>query len=124
MKVKLDFITNSSTTCFVVMGANIDVDKIPEKYIKHIQEKHNISDEDIKEYPLEYFDDFIKGSDLVYSGGEEYYPGESVMVGIPFTNMKDDETLKKFKGRVQLQILESFHIVVKPYYIETAWRDG
>ncbi len=123
MKLKLDFITNSSTTCFVVMGANINVDKIPEEYAKHIQEEHNITEEDLENYPLELFKGMTKNTDLAYSGGEEWYPGEELMVGIPFTSMHDDETLKKFKERVQLQILESFHVAVKPYYIERAWRN-
>ena len=46
------------------------------------------------------------------------------MVGIEYSNMQDDETLKKFKSRVRLQILEKFGIVCQPGHIEEAWRDG
>jgi hypothetical protein len=46
------------------------------------------------------------------------------MVGIRYSNMDDDETLREFKSRVRLQILEILGITNKPYHIEEAWRDG
>jgi len=122
MKLKLDFITNSSTVCFVVIGTILDPKDIPKDFLKYIQERENIDYINLSESAYNYIDYFIKGSDLEYSTGDEY--DEQLMIGIPFTKMKDDETLAEFRRRVRLQILECFGIKITPNYIEEAWRDG
>lgn len=123
MKVKLDFVTNSSSVSFVVIGINIDIKDIPKDYLKQIAEKRNIPlDEVTDEDPYEILQDLIKGSNLEYSFGCEY--DEGLMVGISYSNMKDDETLGEFKKKVKLQILEHFGIPCQPGHIEECWRDG
>ena len=124
MKVKLDFITNSSTTCFVVIGNNISLENINEKYYEKIAQNENTTVEQLKEDPHDFVDSLLKGSELDYTFGEDYYDRENVMIGIPFTKMNDDETLKQFKQRVQLQMLERLGINQTPQYIEEAGRDG
>ena len=113
MKVKLDFITNSSTTCFVVFGTSVNKTDLSED----LQEK-------LKEDPYDGLEDAIKGSDLSYTFGPDYDYEDEIMIGIGITSMKDDETLKKFKRRVRLEILETIGVKCTPHYIEEAWRDG
>ena len=114
MKVKLDFITNSSTTCFVVFGTefNIKTD-MPQDFKDKVEE-------DI----YGGMEELIHGSDLSYTSGPDYNDEDNIMIGIPITSMNDDETLKEFKRRVRLEILECCGIQCSPSYIEEAWRDG
>lgn len=126
MKVKLDFITNSSTTCFVVMGACIKRDDISDEYLKLVAEKQDKTLEEVKErdYFYETLDTLLQGTDLQFTFGPEWDYEDQPMIGIGFTAMNDDETFKQFKNRVQLQVLESTGLKIQPYYIEEAWRDG
>ena len=120
MKIKTDFVTNSSTTSFVVIGINVDIADIPLDYIKAIAEEKNTTVEDLKADEYNLIDSLIRGSDLAYAHPEY----DSPMVGITYTAMQDDETLKEFKSRARLQILEKLGIICKPHHIEEAWRDG
>ena len=124
MKVKLDFVTNSSSVSFVVIGSHIELNDIPKEYLKNIAEKHNFPVEKALDEPYELLEYITSGSDLEHSFGSEYNDQDTVMVGISYSYMKDDETLEQFKMRVQLQILEQFGMAVKPYHIEECWRDG
>jgi hypothetical protein len=116
MKLKLGFVTNSSSTSFVVMGANINYDEMTSF----------VDQEKLKDDLFSTLDEVVQNSDLSYSTGPDYGYGspESIMVGIHYTRMRDNETLKEFKNRVQLQILERFGVQIQPGHIEVAWMDN
>ena len=124
MKLKLDFITNSSSVSFVCIGSNVNIKEIPEEYLKRIAKKHNIPVDEVMDDPYEMMEELVKGSDLEFSFGSEYDDHDSAMIGISYGNMNDDETLSDFRRRVRLQILEVTGVKDKPYHIEECWRDG
>jgi hypothetical protein len=119
MKIKTDFVTNSSSVSFVVMGSCIDIDDIQENILKKLQGEEG---EDIGLCDIhENIYDHTKQTDLETSTGYEY--DNNFMVGIPYTKMGNDETLSEFKTRVKQQIKDVFGIEIDPGHVEECWEN-
>jgi hypothetical protein len=130
MKIKLEHVTNSSSVSFVVMGAYIEgKDIADEKVEKLMEEKKSFFGEstlnEVKSNPYEYIDYLIKGTNLEYSTGpDDYsYGDRGIYIGIEYTNMDEDETLRQFKDRVREQLKEALGNEIQVSHIEMGWED-
>ena len=106
MKVRNGFVSNSSSSSFLIYGVIVGD-------LKGITG----NDDDIELDTL--IDD--KGLDLM-----THNPDGEVYVGRSWASVKDDETGKQFKESIEADIIKLFNLTNKPACTthEYAWQDG
>ena len=124
MKIKVDFVTNSSSSSFVVIGVTISKDDVPKEKIIETLEKHGleVNDDNIDDGVDAVVADLVKGSDLNYSFGS-CWDDDNLIVGMHYTAMDEDETLAQFKERVQQQLKKHLGVDKIPDHIEECWEN-
>lgn len=134
MKIKKDFITNSSSTSFVAYGITKEFDDfrknnvlLKELYKLYKEDHEDVSFEEFKDldnYILyEYFDSYMYKREFILSYASQY-ESDVVYIDGSFDKMKDDETLREFKQKILEELNKIGFKVDKLEYIEESWRDG
>ena len=98
MKIRCDYVSNSSSSSFVLLGATMDIDKFKKQVKDAGWESEDEDDEfwEMKDWVEDKTDNFIEVECSDDGSGDV----DCVLVGAAPSEMKDDETLKDFKQRI------------------------
>jgi hypothetical protein len=94
MKIRSGFVSNSSTSSFVVCGISMDTEEFEEQFHEEVEKAEDVFD---------VYEAFTEKSDLEYAADDCH-----VVFGIPLLNMQDFETLSQFKQRVRAVLSDKF----------------
>ncbi len=135
MKIRQGFVSNSSSSSFCIYGITMDEWDMKDALIK----KGIATEEDLSEGLYEYLDDWSFKYDLKQKGLSEEeiekklanrpladfkyesINGDCHFIGVPWRNIKDDETGADFKARIDAKLAEIFGDDATCKTYEEAW---
>ena len=103
MKIRSGFVSNSSSSSFLIYGTVVDQSNIPE---------------DCDGY--DYLEEKLKDSDMVIHSPSNY---DCYYIGKSWETIGDDETGKQFKDRIEKVLKEKLGNDIKCYTCSQAWYD-
>ena len=109
MKIRADFVSNSSSSSFVLWGISFDTDNLVEK----LRDAGLVParPDDGEDHVNEDIEEFLDNRKIPYDEYVFGYDDNFIAFGLSPTCMKDNETLKEFKARV-VDKLKSYGISV------------
>ena len=91
MKIRTSFVSNSSTSSFVVVGVVVEESEIPQLFDGFAEDHNDLMDAiDAKAYDNK--------TGLEVNRGLCNYSEDELAIGLPIGKMKDEQTLGEFKS--------------------------
>lgn len=115
MKVRLGFVSNSSTTSFCIWGFCDDASNVKDMLLKM---KANIQDDD------DFIDDIHT---ITESAGMDCYThpySDTAYIGFEMSSIPDNMTAGDWKKEKTAEIQKVFGKDIKCSVVEDGWRDG
>jgi len=124
MKVRIGFVSNSSTSSFLIYGTTIGSNDIEKAYNKFFPSKTPEEDED--RYTDERLDEILQKEEFKKYRLETWHPDydDENYIGACWSSVGDDETGKQFKERVEKQLKSIFGDDISCGTLSAAWREG
>lgn len=94
--IRNDFVSNSSSTSFAIIGKDYYIDDLIER-IKEKENREFDSYDESREYMWDYLHNL---DDLDISRGLDEYGDDCVIIGMCYERMKKDETKEQFEKRI------------------------
>ena len=118
MKIRTGFVSNSSSSSFLIYGAALGEEDLPKGAVDAVDEDGNPEDAD------EAYEAWEKIATKYKLDHHSPCYDSTHYIGLSWDRVKDNETGKEFKKRVEALLEKAFGKKIECATLEEAWSDG